>query len=56
MSSIIDVKDKWIRWEFFLICMLITFICIVLLVDLMNPYVGWVRRALTELFSYNNAV
>lgn len=56
MSNIIDMKDRWIRWEFILICMLITFICIVLLVDVLHPDVGWVRRALTELFSYNNAV
>ena len=48
-------KDRWIRWEFALICTLITFICIILLIDVLHPDVGWIRRTLMELFTWNFA-
>ena len=47
-------KDKWIRWEFALICLLISFICIILLIDVLHQDIGWIRRTLSELFTYNN--
>lgn len=47
-------KDRWIRWEFALVCMLITFICIVLLIDVLHPDIGWIRRTFMDMFSMNN--
>lgn len=46
-------KDKWIRWEFTLMCLLIAFICIILLIDVLHPDIGWIRRTLAELFVRN---
>lgn len=48
-------KDKWIRWEFALICALVTFLCIILLIDVLNPNVGWIRSAISSLLSHNFA-
>lgn len=49
-------KDKWIRWEFTLMCLLIAFICIILLIDVLHPDIGWIRRTLADLFTRNNVV
>lgn len=49
-------KDKWIRWEFTLMCLLIAFICIILLIDVLHPDIGWIRRTLAELFVRNTVV
>lgn len=46
-------KDKWIRWEFTLMCLLIAFICIILLIDVLHPEIGWIRRTLMDLFTRN---
>ena len=53
LIATIHNKDKWIRWEFALICALITFLCVILLIDVLNPDVGWVRKALADLFASN---
>lgn len=47
-------KDRWIRWEFALICTLITFICVILLIDVLHPDIGWIRRTFIDMFSMNN--
>ena len=55
-SALLDTihnKDKWIRWEFILICLLIAFICIILLIDVLHPDIGWIRRTFIDLFSLN---
>lgn len=49
-------KDKWIRWEFTLMCLLIAFICIILLIDVLHPDIGWIRRTFMDLFARNIAV
>lgn len=49
-------KDKWIRWEFALICLLIAFICIILLIDVLHNDNGWIRRSLSELLTYNHLI
>lgn len=49
-------KDKWIRWEFSLVCLLIAFICIILLIDVLHPDIGWIRRTLLDLFARNIAI
>lgn len=46
-------KDKWIRWEFTLMCLLIAFICIILLIDVLHPEIGWIRRTFMDLFTRN---
>lgn len=46
-------KDKWIRWEFTLMCLLIAFICIILLIDVLHPDIGWIRRTFMDLFTRN---
>lgn len=46
-------KDKWIRREFTLMCLLIAFICIILLIDVLHPDIGWIRRTFTDLFTRN---
>ena len=46
-------KDKWIRWEFTLMCLLIAFICIILLIDVLHPDIGWIRRTFIDLFTRN---
>lgn len=56
MLETIHNKDKWIRWEFALICLLIAFICIILLIDVLRPDIGWIRRTLAELFVRNTIV
>lgn len=53
MLDTIHNKDKWIRWEFTLMCLLIAFICIILLIDVLHPDIGWIRRTLAELFVRN---
>lgn len=53
LINTIHNKDKWIRWEFALICALITFLCIILLIDVLNPDVGWIRKALADIFASN---
>ena len=47
-------KGRWIRWEFALVCTLVTFICIILLIDVLHPDIGWIRRTFLDLFSMNN--
>lgn len=49
-------KDKWIRWEFTLMCLLIAFICIILLIDVLHPDIGWIRRTLADLFTRNTVL
>ena len=58
-SALLDTihnKDKWIRWEFTLMCLLIAFICIILLIDVLHPDIGWIRRTVADLFTRNNVV
>ena len=52
----IQAKDRWIRRVFTLLCILIAFICAILLIDILNPNVGWFRRTIAAIFSFNAAV
>ena len=42
--QLISTKDKWIHRQFICLCLLVLFILAVLMIDLLNPSVGFFRR------------
>ena len=56
LIATIHNKDRWIRWLFALVCALIAFICGILLIDVLHPDIGWIRRTLADLFTRNTVV
>lgn len=49
-------KDRWIKTLFITCLVLGGFICSMLLIDVLNPNVGWFRTVLSQLLTRNNLV